>query len=522
MSQKFLRPLRIIAALLFIISTSLIFLDIKEKIPLKSYDYILYPQFVPSLINFLKGITFITSGFIMIVLLSLLFGRVYCSFICPLGIFQDMISFLSKKMKFIKRFKYKKGLSIIRYSILTVTILFFIFNIIFFVTLLDPYSNFGRIMNGLIRPLLIVGNNILAAVFEKMNIYYFAPISIKTNLLAIVFPLILVAILIWMAGKRGRLFCNTICPVGTLLGILSRFSLFKLMIDKNSCTSCGKCAFSCKAECINIKDQQVDMTRCVGCMNCITSCETDDIQFKFVGKTENSVVDSKKRSFISKSAGSFLLFMGISSITKSQDIDSIHIGKKYKPTKNSYKKDHHVSPPGSESHEHFNSLCTGCNLCVSVCPTKVLQPSTLEYGLKGFLQPHMDYYTNYCNFDCTRCSEVCPTGAILPILLEEKKTKQLGKVIFIKENCVVYTEETACGSCAEHCPTKAVHMIPYKGSLTIPETNDKICIGCGACEYACPMKPFKAIYVNGHDVHQTAEKPKIEALEEDIIEDFPF
>jgi len=136
----------------------------------------------------------------------------------------------------------------------------------------------------------------------------------------------------------------------------------------------------------------------------------------------------------------------------------------------------------------------------------------------------MDYHTGYCNYDCVRCTEVCPTGAILPLAQEPKKTVQMGLAVFIKENCIVYTDETNCGACAEHCPTKAVHMVPYKADLVIPETTDDICIGCGACEHACPTEPFKAIYVNGKEIHDVAKKPKTEKLENPLegSEDFPF
>ena len=139
------------------------------------------------------------------------------------------------------------------------------------------------------------------------------------------------------------------------------------------------------------------------------------------------------------------------------------------------------------------------------------------------MQPYMDYATDYCNFDCVICSEVCPTGAILSLSAEDKKTVQIGQVSLILENCVVYTDHTACGSCSEHCPTQAVRMIPFIGELTIPEIRPEICVGCGACEHACPTRPFRAIYVDGHYYHQVALKPDEEELEQPVLEeDFPF
>jgi len=141
------------------------------------------------------------------------------------------------------------------------------------------------------------------------------------------------------------------------------------------------------------------------------------------------------------------------------------------------------------------------------------------------LQPRLDNLAGFCNYDCVICSEVCPTGAILPINAEKKKLTQLGKAKFVKENCIVETEKTDCGACSEHCPTKAVHMIPYQGKLFIPETRDEFCIGCGACEYACPTIPYKAIYVEGNAIHQTAKKneEKDKPIQKiDYKEEFPF
>jgi formate hydrogenlyase subunit 6/NADH:ubiquinone oxidoreductase subunit I len=134
----------------------------------------------------------------------------------------------------------------------------------------------------------------------------------------------------------------------------------------------------------------------------------------------------------------------------------------------------------------------------------------------------MDPAAGYCNFDCTVCGEVCPTGAILPLTVEQKQVTQVGEVRFIKENCVVYTDETLCGACSEHCPTKAVEMVPYKGDLNIPEVNPEICVGCGACEHACPVRPHRAIYVDGLAVQQIAKKPEVKESKEGSLEEFPF
>ena len=135
--------------------------------------------------------------------------------------------------------------------------------------------------------------------------------------------------------------------------------------------------------------------------------------------------------------------------------------------------------------------------------------------------PKLYFDHGFCNYDCTICSEVCPTGAILPLTIEEKHATQMGKVHFVIENCIVYTDETNCGACSEHCPTQAVSMIPYKDSLTIPHTETEICVGCGGCEYVCPAIPYKAIYVEGVEKHNQLifEHEEQEQVE---INDFGF
>jgi ferredoxin len=183
-----------------------------------------------------------------------------------------------------------------------------------------------------------------------------------------------------------------------------------------------------------------------------------------------------------------------------------------------------VVPPGGASRARFEGLCTACHLCVTACPTQVIQPAVTEYGWMGVFQPKMEYAVNYCTYDCITCGEVCPTGALLPLTVDAKHLLQLGKAVFVKEDCVVETKKKDCGACAEHCPTKAVKMVPYEGKLFIPEVNNEYCVGCGACEHACPTEPRRAIYVDAHAVHQSA-KPRVSERTVPVQatpEEFPF
>jgi formate hydrogenlyase subunit 6/NADH:ubiquinone oxidoreductase subunit I len=161
-------------------------------------------------------------------------------------------------------------------------------------------------------------------------------------------------------------------------------------------------------------------------------------------------------------------------------------------------------PAGAISLKNFTDHCTGCQLCVSVCPNQVLRPST---SLMNLMQPQMSYERGYCRPECTKCSEVCPAGAILEITKEEKSSIQIGHAVVDLSLCLVNTDEVKCGNCARHCPAGAIKMVRKNPddpkSLMIPTVNEERCIGCGACENLCPARPISAIKIEGHEVHRT-------------------
>ncbi|MCD6201249.1 MAG: 4Fe-4S binding protein [Bacteroidales bacterium] len=537
MNVHWLKKLRVAVSLLFLILTSLLFLDYRKMIPESWFSTVLSLQFVPSFLKFFTVLKISVFGFIVVIVMTLLFGRIYCSTICPLGILQDVTAYISRKFRSKRkgRYYYRKAKNILRYTILGITAVALVFGSTYLLLLLDPYSNFGRIMTYFVKPLLVWVNNLLSPLLARINVYYLYPVDLKPIKAAVyIVPVIILGLVLWLSVTRGRLYCNTVCPVGAFLGLLSKFSLFKFRFNTQACTGCHLCEFSCKSSCIDVVNRTVDETRCVTCFDCLTSCKLGAMNYttrkalktdpviqpvqirKSNRKTFNGDHDPGKRVFI---LGSLAFLAGIAGISKAKEYP-----KNAKPTTIPEKKNFPVTPPGSLSIRHFTDQCTACSLCIDACPTDVLQPAFLQYGLAGIMQPTMDYHSGYCNYDCVRCTEVCPTGAILPLKKEAKQTVQMGLAHFVKENCVVYTDETNCGACAEHCPTKAVHMIPYKEDLVIPETTDDICIGCGACEHACPTTPFKAIYVDGNEIHKLAKKPKEEKLENPLekTEDFPF
>lgn len=519
MRSSALKHIRVIISVLVLSALAALFLDFRGLIPEEVFGPALYLQFVPSLLKFIIAGAAAATGFIVIMILTVLTGRTYCSFLCPLGITQDVVSRIGGVFK--RRFRkygYKKPYTILRYFILILCIGIMLIGGVYALTILDPYSIFGRFMTYFAKPAVLFLNNQLAALFANFDIYSVYKIDIKAVELAVyAVPAAFLLLVGFLSMAYGRLYCNSVCPVGTFLGLLSKVSLFRIKFDDSLCTRCGRCSSSCKSSCIDFLNRHVDTSRCVNCFNCIDVCSEDAISYGLVRikKDENPAgPDKSRRQFI---AGSLVLLTGSSQLLRAQDTTP-------KPTKDSTVKEdklYPVSPPGSAGIESFTSRCTACSLCVSACPTSVLQPSVNEYGFAGLMQPRMDNHRGFCNYECTLCTDICPTGAIMPLLPEAKKLVQIGKAVFIKDNCIVNTERTACGACSEHCPTKACTMVHFEGSLRIPEVIDEICIGCGACEYACPTRPYRAIFVDGNPVHEIAKKPEVKQLEVKI-DDFPF
>jgi ferredoxin-type protein NapF len=519
MTSSALSKIRIIFSVLVLLILVFVFVDFRHFISNKYINIFVFLQFIPSAYKFLNVGTVAATGFLVVLFLTLISGRTYCSFLCPLGILQDIFSRTGGRLKKkFRRFGFKKSHTILRYGLLVITLIVTLFWGIYFLTILDPYSIFGRFMTYFGKPVVLVINNFLSGILGKFDIYSLVntPVT-KFPLLVYAIPSFFLLLVVIMSLTKGRLYCNTICPVGTFLGIISKVSVFRIKFDEVKCTRCGRCSLACKSSCIDFLNHDIDISRCVDCFNCLKSCPDKALSYGLVKFRKNEEeTDTGRRKVI---AGSVLLFLGLSESSSGQDT------KAPKPTKASTVKEdrrYPVSPPGSAGLENFTKKCTACSLCISVCPNNVLIPSIKEYGLSGIMQPRLDYHKSFCTYECIKCLDICPTGALLPLALDAKKLTQLGKAVFIKDNCIVKTEKTACGACSESCPTKAVHMIPFEGKLVIPETKDEICIGCGHCEFACPTTPYKAIFVDGNPVHKTAKKPENVKSEIKKPVEFPF
>ena len=488
-----LKKIRTILAAVFFVLITLLFLDFTGTLH-HWLGWMAKIQFLPAVMALNVVVV------VALIALTLVFGRIYCSIICPLGVFQDILARLRRKKN---KYSYSKEVRWLRYPVLVVFVIAVVAGIGSIFQLLAPYSSYGRIATMIFQPIWKLGNNLLASIAERVDSYAFYTTDVwMKSLPVLIIALVTLVVLIVLAWRGGRTYCNTICPVGTILSFFARFSFLKIHFDEDKCKNCSLCSKNCKAACIDFKSHTVDYSRCVVCGNCIESCKFGALKYSRRASLTSSTSDSSK---IDTSKRSFLLASALVSTAalaqkkeKLMDGGLAELEDKVTP-----KRQTPLTPPGSLSFQNLSTRCTGCQLCISECPNQVLRPSS---DLMHLMQPTMSYEHGYCRPECTRCSEVCPAGAIKPVDKPDKSSIQIGHAVWIKKNCVVLTDEVECGNCARHCPAGAIEMVHLdpndEDSPMVPAVNETACIGCGACEYVCPSRPFSAIYVEGHEVHR--------------------
>jgi len=488
-----LRKIRILLAALFFLGLTLLFLDFTGVL----HHWLGWLAKVQALEAVLALNVVVIA---LLVLLTLVFGRIYCSVICPLGVMQDIFGWFGRKAKK-NRYSFSPEMKWLRYGVLALFLVALVAGIGVVVQLLAPYSAFGRIVTMLFQPLWMLGNNALASMAESMNSYAFYEVDVWMKSLPVLITALVTFVLLFvLAWRNGRTYCNTICPVGTVLSFLARFSFLKVQIDTDKCRNCSRCAKNCKAACIDFKNHAIDYSRCVVCGDCLKNCEFDAISYVPAKskhqKGENNAADSGKRSFLVASA--LLSTAALAQEAKKVDGGFADLADKVAPERQTP-----LTPPGSLSYANFTKRCTGCQLCVSKCPNGVLRPSS---DMMHFMLPTMSYEQGFCRPECTRCSDVCPAGAIKPLDDIEKSSVQIGHAVWIKKNCIPISDGVDCGNCSRHCPTGAITMVALneedEETPWVPSVDVNVCIGCGACEYVCPARPFSAIYVEGHEVHK--------------------
>ena len=448
---------------------------------------------------------------IVILLVTFLFGRFYCSVVCPLGIAQDIAAFIFRR----KGKPLPPHLAFPRAIALGVVIGLLVIGWTLGFKMLDPYSNFGRPFAAWNQPKPAVvekadetaaeeddddspeEQSAAAATTDTAESSCPSGCILSSYGIGAILPVIvIIGAVIW----RKRLFCNALCPVGTTLGIVSRIGLFKLSITEK-CIKCGRCVRACNAGCIDIDHHDIDNARCVRCLNCIAACPMGAIDFGrpvVVTKTteqpsEQSVAEtteqpvkkqttdlSKRELLLAIPVG--LVGLGVSAAAGKHFLKALLDAKTAEATESEEETaaaPQFILPPGAGDVARFATKCTACLLCVHNCPSKIIKPSPSGYGFV-----RLDLTNSKCGFDCNRCSQICPTGAIRPVPLAEKQKLRIAQAAINYKNCKVFQDDEPCGKCAEVCPTKAITL----RKTGAPKMTKNLCIGCGACQAICPQK----------------------------------
>ncbi len=469
--MKVLKYVRIVLAALMLLGITALLLDTTGVLR-HWLGWMPKVQLLPAL---LAGNFLLVAAMLVV---TLVIGRFYCAVVCPMGVFQDIFIWMHKLIFGRKRpFHYRKPSNMLRYTVMVLFALLMVGGVNMclngMVVLIAPYSAYARMVTGL---------------HASGTIQWVAIIT-----------LVVIGLL---SFTMGRLWCNTVCPVGSLLSLVSRYRLFGIKIDEQKCVGCHKCEHGCKSMCIDIEHKRVDHSRCVDCWNCLGECKVGAISLDRISHkshkdrshttSDAESVDSSRRKFLATTAA-----VGATMAVQAQEqkldgglaaIVGRTVPERLIPLK----------PFGAKGIKYFSSHCTSCQLCVSQCPEHVLRPST---RLETLLQPEMSYIDGYCRTSCTRCSEVCPSGAILPLTKEEKTAISIGVALVAKGNCLSATGKDQCGACARHCPTAAISMVTNEQGHPVPAVNEARCLGCGACEYYCPARPVTAIHVAARAIH---------------------
>ncbi len=454
-------------------------------------------QFVPAYVG--SGTEEPAALFIFLGLLALtlVFGRVFCSWLCPLGILQDLAHrFRHPSGRYKKsRARYTPNHLLIRGIFLVLTIGTLIAGSNYVLSWLDPYSISTRFGTAVLQPLGAMVYQMLGYSERAADWARYAPLVLSIVVFSVLLPL-------GMAFAKGRLYCNTVCPVGSLLGLISRVAPCTPSIMDKTCIRCMDCTTYCKAHAIDIKNLRIDSTRCVSCYKCVGICEQGAITLAphkpFRAPIEPAPRKPRKKKAPAEPKATpapddtrrALIGLGLTGIATtllpSCQPSAAEQDAQYDtdPTKVGNNSMRSAIPPGAGSLNLFLDACTGCSLCITACPTKVLKPSLTTLGWEGINKPYLDYSNAACAYNCHICADACPEGAIKELPLEVKKRTQIGLAAVNQTHCIVWQDHKECGKCIAACPTKALKGKDVVITTIIPST----CTGCKTCVDICPVK----------------------------------
>lgn len=442
---------------------------------------------------------------LIVIILTIIFGRFFCGFICPLG---STIDFTDRAL-IKKQFKLKFDKKYFKYIVLTISLALALFGVQL-AGIIDPLSTVFRIYTIAIYPVsdfltksvfdLLYNVPIINSVSEPVyhflseNILDYNNISFKNF-----FYVFLILFIIFIFAKLSpRFWCRYLCPLGAIYALTSKFSFLKRHVSKKKCVNCMKCENECRMKAIHDKGEKTFEGECIKCFDCLKSCKYNAIEFKFKLKNlkpakesfeniDSTNIKFTRKQFLTSMASSALLFPIF----------------KFNKSKNNFTRI--IRPPGALKEEKFLEKCIKCGQCMKACPTNGLHPVLLETGIEGMFSPHLVPRRGYCEINCNLCSRVCPTKAIKTYNIKKKQKIKIGTAYIIKHLCFPWSENRNCIVCEEMCPvsTKAIKLqernivtpTGEKKKILLPYVVPDLCIGCGICENKCPVNGNAAIRV---------------------------
>jgi polyferredoxin len=435
---------------------------------------------------------------ILVIVATVFLGRVFCGWVCPLGTLNNMVGSIKKgrpKKATVDWYRFK-------YYLLIFLLVSSLFSLQL-VGIADPISllirsfslavypfvsyatsaTFDAFYNAHI-PFLVNISEFTYSILKKIFLPFQQPFYLQSAFVGFLFLLIL-----GMNLVERRFWCKYLCPLGGLLGILSRYAFLKRSVSED-CNDCGACAQACQGGAAPDGNDKWKNTECLYCMDCDDRCPRNAVHFGFREKQPVAGMDLGKRRVVGSILTGLIAvpLMRITPIAKAGVADP-----------------RLIRPPGSLEEKEFLRKCVKCGECMKVCITNGLQPTLFEAGIEGIWSPVLVPRIGYCEYRCTLCGQVCPTGAIKKLELPEKNKVKIGLAMIDKGRCLPHAHATPCIVCEEVCPTpkKAIwfEQVGVKNRegkeriLKLPKVDLELCIGCGLCEAKCPVLGQPAIYV---------------------------
>lgn len=493
MSFKVSKYRRVIQAFFFLLFLVLLGITAKQiNLPFPTELFLVADPLI-ALASLISGVPFSYEILfsLVTVAITLLFGRVFCGYACPMGAFLDLFSPLSKVLK-IKRgsFQRLKTLPVIMLAIVLITSAFGV-NVLM---ILDPVAMITRttavtvfpgidyVLSTIAERLYVSGS--LAAFVDK-TVWKLSGILVyggQRIFLSAQWIIILFAFVVSLNTLGSRFWCRYLCPLGGLLGLIGRMPLYRRKVVAESCTSCLKCAKGCAMEAVTDNGASTDAASCVLCLKCRDNCPQEAISVDL--KPELSSQMPSRRTAIA-TVGATMAAAYVVPLNKWPEPDQLTL----------------IRPPGALDESAFLDKCVRCGACLKACPTNVLQPALLQYGVGAIWTPYLDFNVSICDWSCNACGKVCPTGAIAHLALKAKQKSVIGIAEIDRGRCIPWLAGHGCGVCIELCPLPDKAIIVeerptnYGKIAELPVVVKEKCIGCGVCEKKCPIPRRKAIKV---------------------------